>query len=140
TPNAPAIAVAPRPRLADAPEPAPEPAPAPRRARRWRWIIGGLVLSVALIAGVPWLIRSWGTVSTDDAYVNGHVTIVAPRISGQVTRVLVDDNNRVHRGDLLVQLDKEPYQLQVDIAQAAVAAAQADLVTAQADVRAIEGK
>ena len=53
------------------------------------------------------------TVSTDDAYVNGHVTLVAPRVSGQVSRVLVDDNDRVKKGDLLVQLDKEPYQVQV---------------------------
>ena len=48
------------------------------------------------------------TVSTDDAYVNGHVTFVAARVAGQVTKVLVDDNNRVNQGDLLVQLDKEP--------------------------------
>ena len=48
--------------------------------------------------------------------------------------VLVDDNNRVHKGDLLVQFDKEPYQVQVNIAQAAVAAAQADLVAALAQV------
>jgi hypothetical protein len=47
------------------------------------------------------------TVSTDDAYVNGHVTLVASRVSGQVSRVLVDDNDRVKKGALLVQLDKE---------------------------------
>ena len=75
------------------------------------------------------------TVSTDDAYVNGHVTFVAPRVAGQVSRVLVDDNYRVKKGDLLVQLDKEPYQVQVAIKQAAVAAAEADLTAAQAQVR-----
>ena len=75
------------------------------------------------------------TVSTDDAYVNGHVTFVAPRVAGQVSRVLVDDNYRVKKGDLLVQLDKEPYQVQVAIKKAAVAAAEADLVAAQAQVR-----
>ena len=69
------------------------------------------------------------TVSTDDAYVNGHVTYVAPRVAGQVSRVLVDDNDRVRKGDLLVQLDREPYQVQVDIKKAA-------LVTAEADVKA----
>jgi membrane fusion protein (multidrug efflux system) len=50
------------------------------------------------------------TVSTDDAYVNGHVTFVAPRVRGQVARVLVDDNYRVRKGDLLVELDKEPFR------------------------------
>ena len=78
------------------------------------------------------------TVSTDDAYVNGHVTFVAPRVAGQVSRVLVDDNYRVKRGDLLVQLDKEPYQVQVAIKRAAVGAAEADLVAAEAQVRGLE--
>jgi len=75
------------------------------------------------------------TVSTDDAYVNGHVTFVAPRVSGQVARVLVDDNYRVKKGDLLVQLDKEPYQVQLAIKQAAVEAAETDLAAANAQVR-----
>jgi membrane fusion protein (multidrug efflux system) len=66
------------------------------------------------------------------------VTFVAPRVPGQVVRVLVDDNNRVRKGDLLVQLDKEPYQVKVDIAQAALSLAQADIVTAQAKVRSLE--
>ena len=78
------------------------------------------------------------TVSTDDAYVNGHVTFVAPRVAGQVSRVLVDDNYRVKRGDLLVQLDKEPYQVQVAIKRAAVGAAEADLTAAEAQMRGLE--
>ena len=61
---------------------------------------------------------SAGTVSTDDAYVNGDVTFVAPRVAGQVIEVLVDDNYRVKRGALLARLDKEPFQLQVDIKKA----------------------
>jgi membrane fusion protein (multidrug efflux system) len=77
------------------------------------------------------------TVSTDDAYVNGHVTFVAPRVAGQVVTVLVDDNYRVKKGDLLVQLDKEPYQVQVAIKQAAETAAQTDLAAARAQVRAL---
>ena len=68
------------------------------------------------------------------------MTFVAPRVPGQVVRVLVDDNNRVHKGDLLVQLDKEPYEVQVNIAQAGVDAAQSDLVAAQAQAHAIEGQ
>ncbi len=122
------------------PAPLPAPPATPHRGKPWRLIVGGAVLLVILIVGLPRVIRSWGTVSTDDAYVNGHVTIVAPRVGGQVQRVFVDDNNRVRKGDLLVQLDKQPYQVQVDIAQAAVTAADADLVTAQAEARALEGK
>ena len=80
------------------------------------------------------------TVSTDDAYVNGYVTLVAPRVPGQVARVLVNDNYRVKKGDLLVQLDREPYQVQVDIKKAAVVSAEADLKAAEAQVRAILGQ
>ena len=109
------------------------------RRRWWIWILGLVAISCAAAASVPWLHTVLTTVSTDDAYVNGHVTMVAPRVRGQVARVLVDDNNRVRKGDLLVQLDKEPYQVQVEIAQAAVDAAQADLVATQANVRANEG-
>jgi len=88
----------------------------------------------------PWLRRVWYTVSTDDAYVNGHVTFVAPRVAGQVTRVLVDDNNRVRKGDLLVELDKTPYRLQVEIAEAAMGTAKANLVAAIAETRGTEGQ
>jgi membrane fusion protein, multidrug efflux system len=75
------------------------------------------------------------TVWTDDAYVNGHATSVAPRAPGQVTRVLVDDNYRVKKGDVLVELDKEPYQVQVQIKKAAVEVATTNLLAAQAQVR-----
>ena len=75
------------------------------------------------------------TVSTDDAYINGHATFVAPRVAGEVTRVLVDDNYRVRKGDVLVKLDKEPYQVQLQIKKAAVEVARTNLLAAQAQVR-----
>src|SRR5271170_7396444 len=78
----------------------------PRAFGRWRWIAGGCLAVIVLVVAIPWVLQILGTVSTDDAYVNGHVTFVAPRVAGQVEKVLVDDNNRVHKGDLLVQLDR----------------------------------
>jgi membrane fusion protein, multidrug efflux system len=110
----------------------------PQRRPLWMWIAGGVLLLLALYEAIPWAITAFRTESTDDAYVNGHVTFVAPRVPGQVVRVLVDDNYRVRKGALLVQLDKEPYQVKVDIAQAALSVAQADLVTAQTKVRGLE--
>ena len=109
------------------------------RRRKWPWIVGLAAAAVALLIGVPWFIETLNTVSTDDAYVSGHVTMVAPRVSGQVLQVLVDDNNVVHKGDLLVELDPEPYQVQVNIAEAIVGVAQADLIAVQAAVRGKEG-
>src|SRR3954471_806403 len=51
--------------------------------RMWPWIVGLALLAAAAVFGIPWFLRSLNTVSTDDAYVNGHVTMVAPRVTGQ---------------------------------------------------------
>ncbi len=116
----------------------------PRTATRTRPLLfaalGVAVLAVLLVVGIPWVDTMLHTVSTDDAYVNGHVTFVAPRVPGQISRVLVDDNNRVHKGDLLAELDKEPYRIAVSEKQAAVDTAKADLQAANAAARAIEAQ
>jgi membrane fusion protein, multidrug efflux system len=98
------------------------------------------VILAAAVYGIPWIRFVLSTVSTDDAFVNGHVTFVAPRVHGQVSRVLVDDNNRVHKGDLLVELDKEPFRDAVAVKKAAVDTAEADLQAARATVRGIEAQ
>src|SRR5216684_3235966 len=114
-----------------------------KAARRRKLVIAGVsavVLAAVLGLGIPWTLNALNTVSTDDAFVNGHVTFVAARVRGQVARVLVDDNNRVRRGDLLVELDKEPYQTAVAVKRAAVDTAKADLQAATAVVRGIEAE
>jgi membrane fusion protein (multidrug efflux system) len=98
-------------------------------------VAGAVVLATAGYFLAPMVVTAFNTISTDDAYVNGHPTFVAPRVMGQVSRVLVDDNMRVKRGDVLVQLDKEPYQVQVAIKEAVVGSAERDLAAAQAQVR-----
>jgi membrane fusion protein (multidrug efflux system) len=118
----------------------PDPAAKPKRKHRLRiWVvaIAGVLL---VVFGVPWILHSLNTVSTDDAYVNSYVTFVAPRVPGQVLRVLVDDNYRVNKGDVLVELDPKPYQVQVAIKQAAVDNARANLVQTQANVRGLIGR
>src|SRR5262249_47890538 len=93
--------------------PAPRPnvtAPSGGGMRRLVYVaIGGVVGIALLFFGIPWLIRALTTVSTDDAYVNGHVTFVAARVPGQVKAVYVDDNMKVRAGQTLVELDDEPY-------------------------------
>jgi membrane fusion protein (multidrug efflux system) len=103
-------------------------------------VLGLLVLAAALWFGIPWIRLTLNTVSTDDAFVNGHATFVAARVRGQVARVLVDDNNRVRKGDLLVEIDKEPFQTAVAVSRAAVDTARADLLAATATVRGIEAQ
>lgn len=125
------------------PESGPAPQEAQKATRQRRVLTGALgvvVLAVLLVFGIPWIEAMLNTVSTDDAYVNGHVTFVAPRVPGQISRILVDDNNRVRKGDLLAALDKEPYQVAVSEKQAAVDTATADLQAATASARAIEAQ
>jgi len=128
--------------VAGAARPAQAPAgrkPVPKR-RLLTGVLGAAVLAVLLVFGIPWVEAMLNTVSTDEAFVNGHVTFVAPRVAGQISRVLVDDNNRVHKGDLLAGLDKEPYRVAVSEKQAAVDTAKADLRAATAAARAIEAE
>jgi membrane fusion protein, multidrug efflux system len=109
------------------------PAPRYRKWLLWAGAVAGLVAGGYFL--VPWVTTALNTVSTDDAYVNGHVTYVAPRVSGQVAKVLVDDNYRVKKGDLLVQLDKEPFQVQVALKRAAVQLAEANMAAAESAAR-----
>src|SRR5215472_10115043 len=99
-----------------------------------------LILAAVWALVIPWIKLTLNTVSTDDAFVNGHVTFVAARVSGQVSRVLVDDNNRVQKGDLLAELDKEPYRTAVAVKQAAVDIAKADLRVATSMARSTEAQ
>jgi membrane fusion protein (multidrug efflux system) len=98
---------------------------------------------VAVLAyfGVPWLDRYLNHVSTDDAFVNGHLTLVSTRITGVVDEVQVDDNDYVDAGQVLARLDPEPYRLAVEERRAALARAKlatdqqvAALAVARADL------
>ncbi len=125
------------------PDSSPLPQGVQRTTRKRKLLIGvvGLgILAALLVLGIPRIKEVLNTVSTDDAYVNGHVTFVAPRVPGQISRVLVDDNNRVQKGDLLAELDKEPYQVAVSEKQAAVGTAEADLRAATAAAHAVEAE
>jgi membrane fusion protein (multidrug efflux system) len=80
--------------------------------------LGGV--STVLYFSVPWLLHYFSRASTDDAYVNGYVTYVSPRITGNVAEVLVDDNQYVEAGQVLMRLDTEPYRLIKEQKQAAL--------------------
>ena len=111
-----------------------------RKKKLLAGLLGVVFLAALLVFGIPRVKEIFNTVSTDYAYVNGHVTFVAPRVGGQISHVLVDDNNRVRKGDLIATLDKEPYRVVVAEKQAAVDTAKADLQAATAAARAIEAE
>ncbi len=117
-----------------------EPRKATRKRKLLFGVLGVAVLATLLVFGIPSVEEMLNSVSTDDAYVSGHVTFVKPRVAGQISRVLMDDDNRVHKGGLVAELDKEPYRIAVSEKQAEVDTAQADLQAAIASVRAIEAQ
>nr|WP_294528735.1 HlyD family secretion protein [uncultured Rhodopila sp.] len=112
---------------------APPHRPAVRAARRRslrRLALAAAALAV-LAAGV-WYARDWWTTgrfieSTDDAYVGGNVTALAPHVSGFIAEVLVTDNQPVQAGQVLIRLDPRDYQAALDHAAAVVNARRAAL-------------
>src|SRR5690242_12072075 len=108
-------------------QPAPAPLPSVAARPRWRWLVLGLAAAVGVVVlavvGIPWLDRYLHHVSTDDAFVNGHLTLVSARITGVVDQVLVDDNDYVEARQVLARLDPAPYRLAVEEKRAALARA-----------------
>jgi|ERR1044071_4875313 membrane fusion protein (multidrug efflux system) len=95
----------------------------------------GLVVFAALSSFGTYLgWNAWHYESTDDAFIDGHVIPVSPKISGQVLKVFVSDNQRINSGDPLVQIDPADYKAKLDEEQAKLALAEAELKKASADV------
>lgn len=168
TPTAAAAAPQPAPVETPAPEEEADEAPSgwrPDRSRGRILLFGGIIL-----AGVLAILYAWGlppfrpsSQTTDNAYVRGQTTIIAPQVGGYVTGVLVQDFQQVKAGQVLVTIDDRIYrqrvaqgsaniaaqsanldnseqsersaEAQVRLQDAAVANAQAQLVRAQADMR-----
>src|SRR4051794_26898543 len=93
-----------------------------------------VVVVIIAAAGTSFLVRSGGRQSTNDAYVEGRVVRISPKVSGQVISLRVDDNDAVKAGDLLLEIDPVDYQAKVDQAAAAVAAAESAVEQAKASV------
>jgi membrane fusion protein (multidrug efflux system) len=111
-------------------------APGASRKRTPR-LIAAMALAAGTIAG-GWYVTHLGQESTDDAQVEGRVMNVAARISGQVIRVHVEDNQTVDAGDVLVELDPADLTAKVDVARADVAAAAAAVEGARSSLSLVE--
>jgi len=86
-------------------------------------------LAVGGILAVFWYLQYASThISTDDAFVDGHVHVIAPKISGTIRGIMVEDNQRVARGDLLVEIDPIDYRVRVEDAASAFQAESARIV------------
>jgi membrane fusion protein (multidrug efflux system) len=93
------------------------PAPLPR----WPFVVVGLVVAIFAAVVLYIIFRPRPDVWTDDAYVMVHYATIAPRISGQVATVPVDDNDVVKTGQALATLDPRDRETALASAEAAVA-------------------
>ena len=90
--------------------------------------------------GYKWWQYSHTWISTDNAYVTGHVHQISPRIAGTVSEVLVRDNQEVKAGDVLVRLDPKDNEMRVNQAKSQISQAQAQQVQAEAQMARIEAE
>jgi membrane fusion protein, multidrug efflux system len=90
-----------------------------------------IIIIVALIAigAIAYYVLNRGKVSTDDAYIDGHIYSITPRIAGYVTEVLVSDNQQVKKGQILLKMDAVPFETALSEAKASLTEAEATLAS-----------
>ncbi len=98
------------------------------------FIIVGTLVVIGLIAG--WFYNNYRKihVSTDDAFIDGNIHTIAARVSGTVTAVLVNDNQAVKKGDLLVEIDPADYEARLRESTAALSVEKAKLAEAETKI------
>jgi len=101
-------------------------------SRRKGIIIAVVAVLVLVALGFWW--HSTYYEDTDDAQINGHLIQVSSRISGQVLKVAVEENQQVNKGDLIAELDPRDFEVAVEFAKAALANAEAAAAAAQVNV------
>jgi membrane fusion protein (multidrug efflux system) len=107
--------------------------------RHWGRLALMLIVPLAIvIGGVVYWLSLQGKVSTDDAYVKQDKVSISAEVGGKILQVFVKNGDHVKAGDLLFRIDPEPFQIQLDQADAAIASAQAN-VTALANAAPLSG-
>jgi membrane fusion protein (multidrug efflux system) len=100
---------------------------------RTRLAVTVITALLVVVGGAMWF-HYKDRVSTDDAQVDGHLVPVSCKVYGSVEKILVEDNQAVKAGDVLVELDARDLQAKVDQAKAALAQAEAQVASSRADV------
>ncbi|MBB6190160.1 multidrug resistance efflux pump [Sphingobium wenxiniae] len=133
---------------ADIIEPAPPP---PEPQRGWAPPRAGRTVTILTVAfiliGLALVLYAWGlppfssaVQTTDNAYVRGQTTVIAPQVSGYVVDVAVQDYDRVTKGQVLARIDDRIYRQRVDQAKAQVSAQIANLENSQQSQRSSEAQ
>lgn len=95
--------------------------------KKKRVIVPAVTAGILIIIGIILAVHSTFFQSTDDAFVEGRLVSIAPRVAAPVVKLLVDDNQEVKTGDLLVELDPKDFEVALDQAEAKLAEAKAGL-------------
>ncbi|KJK06466.1 MULTISPECIES: HlyD family secretion protein [Pseudomonas] len=103
----------------------------PAQLKRRLLVFLSLVLLIALAFLAHWLFKGRFYESTDNAYVQGEITRVSSQLSARIDEVLVQDNQHVAKGDLLVRLEPDDFRLAVDRARAALDTREAERLQAE---------
>src|SRR5215475_5196778 len=129
--------------VADPARPAPSPPPANARgsrSRRRAVILVALLVLVAVSAAFfgRWLLYRLSHSITGDAFVESDMINLAPQVAGEIVEMLVQDNQRVARGERLCRIDPTIFLRDVETAAANLEVAEADLKVAVAGLKGLE--
>jgi membrane fusion protein (multidrug efflux system) len=105
------------------------PSPARKRPPVWLWVVVGILIIAGLFYGIKYLIYATGHETTDDARVDADTVAVTSKIAERVDRVLVDTNQAVTKGQVLIRLDDVDERTKL---ASAMADRQAQLASARA--------
>ncbi|WP_447590796.1 HlyD family secretion protein [Aquipseudomonas campi] len=103
----------------------------PAKLQRRLSVFVAIVALIVIALFAHWLLIGRFFESTDNAYVQGEITRVSSQLSARIDQVLVNDNQHVEKGQLLVSLESADFQLALDRARATLATREAELTQAQ---------
>ncbi|MCL5104348.1 MAG: HlyD family secretion protein [Armatimonadetes bacterium] len=106
-------------------------------ARSRKVIVAAIILIIGLGVLIFWLMGR-GKVSTDDAQIAGDLVPITARVAGYVKAIYVKDNQLVHKGDILVQLDRRDLEARLQTSEADLATQRAQAAAAQSQVSLVQ--
>src|SRR5271170_85603 len=115
--------------------------PPPRSKKSRLKLFVGVAVLIVVVAIIFYYLRCVAPYeSTDDAFIDGYITLVSPRVPGQVAQLMVTDNQEVKTGDVLVEIDPRDYETSLSQAKADLAAASSQANQSRAQVNVSEAK
>ena len=100
-----------------------------------RIVVPSIIFAILALGGIYALLHAHYYQTTDDAFVEGHIVSVAPRVSGPVVKLLIKDNQEVKKGDLLLEIDPNDYIVALEQKEAKLLEARAQLSASHKNIK-----